>query len=70
MYWQNTRQFMETWEMLAIQAGTKGSQVASTMTKISAKEQLGQGDTALLPDTGHGHWHCRHWKLDTAETLS
>lgn len=46
---------MESWGMLEIQAGTKGSQVTSTMAKISAEEQHCQGDTALLQGTGHSH---------------
>lgn len=60
---------MESQGMLEIQARTKSSKIASTMVKISAEEQPGQGDTALLLAPGHSHWHCHHWTLDTAEAL-
>lgn len=60
---------MESWGMLESQAGTKSSQVTSTMAKISAEEQHCQGDTALLLGMGHSHWQCHHWVLDIAEAL-
>lgn len=60
---------MESWGMLESQAGTKGSQVTSTMPKISAEEQHCQGDTALLLGMAHNHWQCHHWILDNAEAL-
>ena len=35
-----------------LEAGSKGSQVASAVAKASAEEQHGQGDAALLPGRG------------------
>lgn len=63
---------MGSWGVL--EAGSKGSPVASAVAQASAEEQRGQGDAALPPGPGHSRWHCRHWHrrhgiLDTAEAL-
>ena len=65
---------MESLGTLKSQAGSYGSQVASTQAKISAEEQPGQGDTALHLNMGiaagtaiTGHWillrHCHGCRL-------
>lgn len=53
-----------------LEAGSKGSQVASAVAKASAEEQHGQGDAALLPGRGTATGTAsRHWIPDTAEAL-